>query len=155
MKTILTKKELPAFIKRYRRQKKKIVFTNGVFDIIHRGHVEYLTEAKSFGDILIIGLNSDASVRRIKGPNRPINSQKDRAIVLAALKPVDFIVLFGEDTPLKLIQTITPDILVKGADYKLSEIVGAEHVLHHGGIVKRVKITPGRSSTKVINRLSS
>lgn len=152
-KTVISKYNLKPLLARLRKSKKTIVFTNGVFDIIHRGHVTYLTKAKSHGDILIVGLNTDASVRRLKGKNRPINNQRDRAVVLGALKPVDFVVLFGEDTPEKLIKQIKPDILVKGADYKLSEIVGASFVKSYGGNVKRVPLVSGRSTTKTIKRM--
>ena len=137
---------------RHHRRGEKIVFTNGVFDILHRGHVDYLAKAGSFGDILIIGLNSDASVRRIKGPSRPVQKQADRATILLALRSVDYVVLFGEDTPDKLIRQIGPDVLVKGADYKISEIVGAEFVLSRGGKVRRVRLSKGRSTSSIISR---
>lgn len=132
---------------------KKIVFTNGCFDVIHSGHVHYLSEAKKLGDILIIGLNTDDSVKRLKGDNRPINNQFDRAIVLDALKPVDIVVFFDEDTPLELIKIINPDVLVKGADYKIEEIVGAEFVQQNGGSVVTIKFVEGKSSTNIINKL--
>ncbi len=118
-KNLIKKSELPTLLKKLKRKKQKIVFTNGVFDILHRGHVEYLAKAKSFGDVLILGLNTDASVRRLKGKNRPINKQLDRAIVLLALESVDYVVLFSRDTPQKLIESINPNVLVKGADYKI------------------------------------
>ena len=152
-KNLIKKTEIASLCKKLKKQNKKIIFTNGVFDILHRGHVEYLTKAKSFGDILIVGLNSDASVRRIKGKNRPINNQIDRAIVLLALKSVDYVVLFGEDTPLVLIKQVFPDVLVKGSDYKVSEIVGADFVQQNGGVVKTVLLTKGRSTTNTLNRL--
>ena len=132
---------------------KKIVFTNGCFDVIHSGHVHYLTEAKKLGDMLIIGLNTDDSVKRLKGKDRPINNQSDRAIVLDALKPVDFVVFFDEDTPLDLIKIINPDVLVKGADYKIEEIVGADFVQQNGGQVITIKFVEGKSSTSIINKL--
>ena len=150
---LIKKTETEKLVKKLKRNKQKIVFTNGVFDILHRGHVEYLAKAKSFGDILILGLNSDTSVRRIKGKNRPINKQLDRAIVLLALESVDYVIYFGEDTPLKLIELVKPDILVKGADYKVSEIVGAEFVLSNGGVVKTVKLTKGKSTTNTIKKM--
>jgi len=137
---------------RHRRRGHKIVFTNGVFDILHRGHVEYLQKAKAMGDILIVGLNSDASTRRLKGPERPVQSQADRAAVLLALRAVDYVVIFGEDTPYELIRQVRPDVLVKGSDYKLSEIVGRDIVRSHGGTVRRVKLTPGRSTTQVLRK---
>jgi len=130
-----------------------VVFTNGVFDILHRGHVEYLQKARSLGDMLVVGLNSDASVRRIKGPGRPINPQEDRAAVLAALACVDSVVVFEEDTPQALIEAVVPDVLVKGADWKVEEIVGADVVLRNGGRVANIELTPGRSTTDVINRI--
>jgi rfaE bifunctional protein nucleotidyltransferase chain/domain len=147
--------ELASALARARKHGQLVVFTNGVFDIIHRGHVEYLTKAKSFGDVLVVGLNSDASVHRIKGPSRPIQNQSDRAAILLALKPVDYVVIFGEDTPEKLIRAVKPDVLVKGADYKESQIVGASFVRSYGGKVRRVRLTPGRSTTKIIRKLNS
>jgi len=137
-----------------RKKKKQIVFTNGVFDILHRGHVEYLAKAKSLGDVLIVGLNSDASVRRLKGVGRPIQRQADRAAILLALESVDYVVVFGEDRPDKLIELVRPDVLVKGADYKLSEIAGADFVRSNGGRVKRVRLTKGRSTSSILKRLS-
>jgi len=153
MKNLISHKELPRLLRDLRRRKSKIVFTNGVFDILHRGHVDYLGKAKELGDVLILGLNSDASTRRLKGDRRPIFKQNDRAAVLLALEAVDFVVIFGEDTPEKLIEKIRPDILVKGADYKLSEIVGAAFVKAHGGRVRRVKLTAGRSTTAALKKL--
>jgi D-beta-D-heptose 7-phosphate kinase/D-beta-D-heptose 1-phosphate adenosyltransferase len=138
----------------FRRARRKIVFTNGVFDILHRGHVEYLAKAKSFGDILLVGLNTDASVRRIKGNCRPVQSERDRAAVLLALRSVDFVVLFDQDTPADLIALVRPDILVKGADYRPSEIVGADLVRSYGGKVRRVRLTPGRSTSRIIGAMS-
>lgn len=151
--SLVKRKDLKTTIQKYRRQKKRIVFTNGVFDILHRGHVDYLSKAKSFGDILIVGLNSDSSVRKIKGPSRPINKQADRAYILLALKAVDLVVIFSEETPQKLIEQINPDVLVKGADYKISEIVGADFVKANGGSVRRVPLTKGRSTTGIIKAL--
>jgi len=139
--------------KRLRRQRKRIVFTNGVFDILHRGHVSYLTKARSFGDVLIVGLNSDSSVRRLKGKGRPLQTQRDRAAILLALEAVDYVVVFGEPRPDRLIQEIRPDVLVKGADYKLSEIAGAEFVRSYGGKVQRIRLTKGRSSSELIRCL--
>jgi len=130
-----------------------VVFTNGTFDIIHRGHVEYLTKAKSLGDILIVGLNTDASVRRIKGKNRPIIPAVDRSKVLAALAPVDYVCFFGENTPLRIITQLMPDVLVKGADWSPDAIVGRDIVEEHGGTMKTVRLTPGRSTTAVIERV--
>jgi len=131
---------------------RRIVFTNGVFDILHRGHVEYLAKARTFGDALIVGVNSDASVRRLKGPTRPIQKQVDRAIILLALAAVDYVVIFGADTPDRLIRRIRPDVLVKGADWKVGEIVGADFVQSYGGKVRRVRLVAGRSTTRIIAR---
>ncbi len=149
---IVARKLLPDVLKR--NSGRRIVFTNGVFDILHAGHVEYLAKAKALGDILIVGLNRDSSVRRLKGPNRPLQRESDRAIIVAALKAVDYVVMFAEDTPEKLIKEICPDVLVKGADYAIAEIVGADFVLANGGEVKRIPLKKGRSSSSVIERMS-
>lgn len=133
-----------------RRSGKTIVFSNGVFDILHRGHVEYLTKAKALGDILVVGVNNDDSVRRLKGENRPLMSEQDRAYIVQSLKPVDRVVLFAEDTPIRLIEAILPDVLVKGADYQLHEIVGHETVLATGGKVERIALTPNRATTGLV-----
>lgn len=138
---------------RLRRRGKRVVFTNGTFDILHRGHVEYLAAARKLGDVLIVGLNSDASIRRIKGPKRPINHEPDRAAVLAALASVDYVCSFGEDTPYRMIRRLVPDVLVKGADWKKAEIVGSDVVTESGGSVRTVRLTPGRSTTSVIERV--
>lgn len=137
-------------LEHYRQSNKTIVFTNGVFDILHRGHVEYLSKAKALGDILVVGVNSDASVRRIKGKNRPIVPEADRAFLVSMLKPVDQVVLFSEDTPAMLIEKIRPDVLVKGADYQIHEIVGHDIVLEYGGRVERIALTPERATTDII-----
>jgi D-beta-D-heptose 1-phosphate adenylyltransferase (EC 2.7.7.-) len=135
------------------RGKKKIVFTNGCFDILHAGHADYLNKAKSLGDILVVGINSDASVRRIKGEKRPILPQQMRAYLLDNLKPVDYVVIFEEDTPLELIKAIKPDVLVKGADWDLERIVGADFVLSYGGRVERIPFSFDISTSKVIERV--
>lgn len=129
-----------------------VVFTNGVFDILHRGHVEYLEHARSLGDLLVVGLNSDASVRRLKGQDRPVNSEADRAAVLAALAAVDRVTIFEEDTPFELIRALLPDVLVKGGDYRVETIVGAPEVLAAGGRVEVAPLVPGRSTTRLIQR---
>jgi rfaE bifunctional protein nucleotidyltransferase chain/domain len=152
VRNLISRTKIAALAARLKRGGKRVVFTNGVFDILHRG---YLAKAKSLGDVLILGLNSDASVRRIKGSTRPLQRQSDRAVILLALESVDYVVIFGEDTPDKLIRQIKPDILVKGADYKVSEIVGADFVRSHGGSVRRIRLTPGRkhvagSSTTIL-----
>ncbi|HAD83080.1 MAG: hypothetical protein A2509_01820 [Candidatus Edwardsbacteria bacterium RIFOXYD12_FULL_50_11] len=151
---IITLPELSAIRQRVKKEHKKVVFTNGVFDLLHRGHVEYLQKARQLGDMLIIGLNSDASVHAIKGPQRPLVSQEDRATVLAALACVDHIVYFDEDTPAELIEAILPDILVKGADYSIEQIVGAEAVLKNGGQVIPIELTPGRSTSELIRKIA-
>lgn len=136
-----------------RRAGAVVVFTNGCFDLLHRGHVDLLASARSFGDLLIVGLNDDDSVRRLKGAGRPWVPQEDRAAVLAALASVDCVVLFSQDTPLELIERLAPDVLVKGADYRPDEVVGAEAVIRAGGRVEVVPLTPGRSSTVLRQRL--
>lgn len=130
------------------------MFTNGCFDILHAGHVQYLESAKELGDIMIIGLNSDASVRRLKGNSRPINTQQDRAIVMAALSSVDYIIIFDEDTPYSLIQIVQPDILVKGGDWEVDLIVGNEIVLSKGGKVLSLPFWEGLSTTKILEKMS-
>jgi rfaE bifunctional protein nucleotidyltransferase chain/domain len=131
---------------------KRVVFTNGVFDILHAGHVTYLEKARALGDVLVVGLNTDASVRRLKGPERPINSEDDRACVLAALRAVDHVILFGDDTPINVITALLPDMLVKGGDYTRDTIVGADEVEAHGGAVCTIPLVEGRSTTAIIHR---
>jgi rfaE bifunctional protein nucleotidyltransferase chain/domain len=131
----------------------KVVFTNGVFDLLHIGHVTYLAKAAELGDKLVIGLNSDSSVKRIKGEDRPINDKNNRAALLAALFFVDAIVIFDEDTPLELITALMPDILVKGADYSVENIVGAREVMANGGEVKTIEFVAGHSSTSIIQKI--
>ncbi len=134
-------------------REKVIVFTNGCFDIIHKGHVCYLNEAKSLGDILFVGLNSDSSIKNIKGEGRPINPEKDRKYVLDNLKAVDFVEVFSEATPLELIKQVRPNILVKGGDWKLDEIVGSEFVLGKGGSVYNLTFIEGYSTTNVVRKI--
>ncbi len=132
----------------------RLVFTNGVFDLLHAGHARYLAQARAQGDALLVGLNSDASVRRLgKGPERPLMPEADRANLLLALRAVDAVVLFDEETPLTLIQALEPDVLAKGADYALTEIVGAADVLSRGGRVERIPFLEGRSSTSLLEKL--
>jgi len=131
----------------------KVVFTNGVFDLLHIGHITYLAKAAELGEKLIIGLNSDSSVRRIKGESRPVNDENSRAAILAALFFVDAIVVFEEDTPINLISTLLPDILVKGADYSVENIVGSKEVLANGGEVKTIDFVKGYSSTSIIEKI--
>lgn len=145
---IFTRPKLAAFLKEQRAKGKKIVFTNGCFDILHAGHVSILEFSKNQGDVLVLGINTDASVKRLKGPARPINKQADRALVAASLASVDAVVLFGQDTPLELIKFIKPDVLVKGADYTVQNVVGRE-------FAKKVALYPllkGRSTTNVIKK---
>jgi len=131
----------------------KVVFTNGVFDLVHIGHLSYLAKAAELGDKLVIGLNADSSVKRIKGLERPVNNQESRATLLAALFFVDGVVIFEEDTPHTLITTLLPDVLVKGADYAIENIVGAKEVLDNGGEVKTITFVDGYSSTSIINKI--
>ena len=138
-----------------KRKKKKIVFTNGVFDIVHAGHVTYLESAKKLGDLLVVALNSDESTSRLKGPTRPINPLMDRAMVIAAMESVDFVTWFGDDTPLKLIQKLLPHTLVKGGDYDPKKIVGYEEVTQNGGRVKVIRFLKGRSTTAVATKIRS
>ena len=132
---------------------KKVVFTNGCFDIIHRGHVEYLEDAKALGDILIIGLNSDSSIIGLKGADRPINKEEDRARVLLGLKSVDRVIIFREDTPLELIKMVKPDVLVKGGDWKIEDMVGYEFVLGRGGEVFSLPFRNGYSTTDIVEKI--
>ncbi|MEC7919049.1 MAG: D-glycero-beta-D-manno-heptose 1-phosphate adenylyltransferase [Candidatus Neomarinimicrobiota bacterium] len=137
----------------HKKDSKKIVFTNGCFDILHVGHIRYLSEAKSLGDILVIGINSDKSVKELKGPSRPINSLSDRALILSELRYVDYVVSFEEQTPLELIKIIMPDILVKGGDYTIETVVGSSEVIHSGGQVKLLQFHNGYSSTNYIDKI--
>lgn len=143
--------ELKAIRAKLKTSNKKVVFTNGVFDLIHSGHVDYLSKAKKLGDVLIVGLNSDDSVKRIKGDKRPILKQEERAFILSNLKPVDYVVFFDEDTPEKLIFEIIPDILVKGADWSVDKIVGKEIVEMNGGKVMNIKFVNDQSTSKIID----
>ena len=145
--------ELKKLRARWRRAGKKVVFTNGCFDLVHLGHVSYLQKARALGDYLVVGLNTDRSVRKIKGEKRPILPEQERAQILAAFWFVDFVVLFGEDTPAKLISELVPDVLIKGADWSVDKIVGADVVLAHGGKVKTIKLTQGKSPTNIIEEV--
>lgn len=150
---IVSEPELSRLIARIRFLGKKIVFTNGCFDIIHQGHVEYLIKAAKLGDLLIVGLNTDESVKKIKGDNRPIQDQETRAKVLASMYFVTYVVLFNEDTPYNLIKSIQPDILVKGGDYETSDIVGYDIVKKKGGQVITIPLVKGHSTTGIIKKL--
>lgn len=149
----MTRGEAAAWAETHRASGRTVVFTNGVFDILHAGHVRYLETARGFGDALIIGLNSDASVRAIKGPARPVNPEGERAELLAALQFVDAVVIFDEETPHDLIAAIQPDVLVKGADWALDDIVGRDIVEARGGRVERVKVEEGLSTSALIARV--
>ncbi len=138
---------------RQQNEAETVVFTNGCFDVLHFGHIDYLWKAKALGNCLVVGLNSDASVKRLKGAARPINCQEARAALMASLQMVDFVIVFEEDTPLQLIQQLQPNILVKGGDYSISEIVGAEEVMARGGSVTTIPFVTGYSSTHIINTL--
>jgi rfaE bifunctional protein nucleotidyltransferase chain/domain len=139
----------------WRKAGEKLVFTNGCFDLLHLGHVDYLEKSSQLGDRLVLGLNSDASIRRLKGEDRPMVSEYARARVIAALAFVDLVVIFGEDTPLCLIEALDPDILVKGDDYTIKNIVGAEFVISRGGSVQTVPLVPGFSTTRLIEKIKS
>ena len=153
MGTVIGIRQLVKVRRTLRARKKRVVFTNGTFDIIHRGHVEYLTKARQMGDVLVVGLNTDASIRRIKGNGRPFNPDRDRAVVLASLAPVDYVCFFGEDTPKRIIEQLRPDVLVKGADWPKEMIVGRDTVERNGGVVRRIRLTPNRSTTSIAERV--
>ncbi|MGY3211603.1 D-glycero-beta-D-manno-heptose 1-phosphate adenylyltransferase [Mucilaginibacter sp. HD30] len=156
-KTLLDKitdiSSLKSKLAAWRFQDKKIVFTNGVFDLLHTGHITYLTKAAELGEKLIVGLNADASVKRLKGPDRPVNDEKSRALLLASFFFIDAVVLFDDNTPLDLITQLMPDILVKGADYTIDNIVGAKQVIANGGEVKTIDFVDGFSSTSIIQKI--
>ncbi len=150
---ILSAEQLPRKVSLWRFKQKRIVFTNGCFDILHPGHIHVLTKAAEHGDVLIVGLNSDSSVRNLKGISRPVQDETTRSNLLASLFYVDAVILFGEDTPLELIKAISPDVLVKGGDYSIENIVGADWVMRHGGKVEVVPLLEGYSTSELINRL--
>ncbi len=139
----------------WKAEGKKVVFTNGCFDILHLGHVDYLEKARSLGDKLVLGLNTDDSVSRFKGPQRPIQDQNSRAHILASLQFIDMVVLFNEDTPKDLISALIPDILVKGSDYLAENIVGADVVKLNGGVVKTIEFVPGYSTTRIVDKIKN
>ena len=152
---IFTADALKYQLNRWRLLSKKIVFTNGVFDILHEGHIASLSEAATYGHILIVGLNADASVKRLKGEKRPVNHEGSRALLMASLVMVDEVILFEEDTPLNLITNILPDVLIKGGDYTIDQIVGAKEVLANGGQVKIAPILEGFSTTGIIEKMKA
>ena len=150
---LIDRKDIEGFCAVLRKGGQRIVFTNGCFDILHAGHVRYLAQARSFGDCLVLGLNTDASVRRLKGPSRPINGEEDRAEVVGGLKSVDYVVLFGEQTAEELIAQVKPDVYVKGGDYTLETLPEAKVVQRYGGRVEFISMVEGRSTTNVIERI--
>lgn len=155
MNGVVMLSELVAIRKQLKQTGKKVVFTNGCFDILHRGHIEYLTKAKELGDVLIVGINTDASVQKLKGPQRPIVNQDDRAFVLASLRFVDYVCLFNEETPYELIKTLLPDVLVKGSDWAVENIVGKDVVEAAGGEVQTIDFVPNCSTTNIIQKITN
>lgn len=153
-KKIQKSEEIKKIVSGLKAKHKRIVFTNGCFDLLHYGHTKYLQEAKKKGDILIVGINSDASVRRIKGAKRPIVNEKNRSRLIASLESVDYVVLFNEDTPVKIINLIKPDVLVKGADWHKNNIVGSDIVLNYGGHVSTINFLKGYSTTNLIKKIA-
>ncbi|MBU1095575.1 MAG: D-glycero-beta-D-manno-heptose 1-phosphate adenylyltransferase [Bacteroidetes bacterium] len=154
MKNVITNRnEIIEIRNNLKIQNRTVVFTNGCFDILHAGHVDYLTKAKEIGDILIVAVNSDNSVKRLKGNKRPITNEQERMYVLSQLKAVDFVTIFDEDTPAQIIDDLIPDILVKGADWSLDKIIGRETVEKHGGSVKNIKFEINQSTSKIIEKI--
>jgi len=153
MKKVLSRAELKREVEHLRAEGKRIAFTNGCFDILHVGHCQYLREARKQGDLLILGLNSDASVRAIKGPKRPLVPQQERAEIVASLEAVDYVTIFDESTPLELIELFRPDVLVKGADWKEEDVVGGDVVRSWGGRVVLIPMTEGASTTNIVERI--
>jgi D-beta-D-heptose 7-phosphate kinase/D-beta-D-heptose 1-phosphate adenosyltransferase len=151
MSNIKSRAEIKQIREQLRKQNKKVVFTNGCFDLIHSGHVDYLVKAKEMGDILILALNSDTSIKRIKGNARPILEEDERAFIVSNLKPVDYVTFFDEDTPEEIIADLIPDVLVKGADWAIDKIVGREVVEASGGEVKTIKFVNNQSTSNIIN----
>jgi rfaE bifunctional protein nucleotidyltransferase chain/domain len=152
---IVTQKEAELLVARWKRDNQKVVFTNGCFDILHLGHIDYLEKARTIGDKLIVAVNTDDSVRRLKGPQRPLNSEYSRARLLAALDFVDAVVLFNEDTPYEIISTLVPNLLVKGSDYSIDDIVGADVVINNGGSVETIDLVEGFSTTGLIEKIKN
>ncbi len=148
-KIVANKEGLGSILESWANENKRLVFTNGCFDILHRGHIDYLAKAADYGDVLVIGLNTDNSVSRLKGPHRPIQDEKSRAEIMAALEFVDLVVYFNEDTPYDLIKVVQPDVLVKGADYKAEDIVGYDIVTAKGGKVETLDFLPGYSTSAI------
>jgi D-beta-D-heptose 7-phosphate kinase/D-beta-D-heptose 1-phosphate adenosyltransferase len=151
---IFNSEEIAQEIKRLRLKSKTIAFTNGVFDILHEGHIAVLSKAASFADVLIVGINSDASVRKLKGESRPVNNENSRALIMASLIMVDVVIIFDQETPLALIELIKPDVLIKGGDYTIGTIVGAKEVIDSGGKVEIIPLEAGFSTTGIIDKIS-
>lgn len=149
----MNRDEIRQIREKLKKENKKVVFTNGCFDILHSGHVDYLNKAKDMGDVLIVGINSDSSVKRIKGEKRPILSEKERAFIVSNLKSVDYVTFFYEDTPKEIIEELIPDILVKGADWSIENIVGRDTVEAHGGEVKTIEFVNDQSTSKIITKI--
>lgn len=152
---ILGSKKLSGILRHLRSRGRQIVFTNGCFDILHVGHIDYLARAKKLGDVLVVGLNSDSSVKKIKGDKRPINNERDRIRVLSSLSFIDYITIFSESTPERLIKELKPDILAKGGDWKIKNIVGGDFVKSRGGKVKRIPFVKGYSTTALIKKIEA
>ena len=153
--SLISFKDINHLLTKYRKENFKLVFTNGCFDLLHKGHIDLLLNAAAFGDKLFVGLNSDKSVKKLKGDSRPIQNEKNRAQKLLELKYVNHVIIFEELTPKELIHIISPDVLVKGGDYKTNEIVGAKHVISSGGVVRIIPLTPGFSTTSIIEKSSN
>ena len=153
--SLISFKDINQLLGSYRAENFKLVFTNGCFDLLHKGHLDLLSNAADFGDKLFVGLNSDSSVKEIKGVSRPIQNEKTRALKLLELEYVNHVIIFEDSTPKKLIHAMSPDVLVKGGDYKKNEIVGAKHVISNGGVVKIIPLTPGFSTTSIIEKSSN
>jgi len=150
---IISRSDLPKIITLIKAQNKKIVFSNGCFDLVHRGHVEYLAKAADLGNIFILGLNTDASVQRLKGKSRPLQDEYARSVLMAGFSFINYIVLFDEDTPFELINEIVPDVLVKGDDYKIEDVVGYETVINNGGSVQTIELTKGYSTSIIVDKI--
>ena len=155
MGKVIKRNEIVQYVSFWRKSGKKIVFTNGCFDVLHRGHVEYLIAARKYGDLLVVGVNTDSSVKKLKGDNRPLVGEQDRAFILSQIIPVDAVVLFSEDTPYNMISEVKPDVLVKGGDYSVDEVVGREIVEASGGEVIIIPLVTGRSTTNLIKKIRS
>src|SRR5574344_623079 len=153
VRKIVTREEAQRIVTEWKAQGEKVVFTNGCFDIIHKGHVCYLAQARDLGTKLVLGLNTDASIKRLKGDSRPIKEEESRALTVASFAFIDLVVLFDEDTPHELISLLVPNVLVKGSDYKVQDIVGADVVLQHGGEVKTIDFVQGFSTTNYVKKL--